>query len=420
MMSLAEWWARNRAGSEQPSTLAGRVTELPGSMFVAIEADGMLTLMDHDTYDYQHATEMLPDPAQRDLDELTITRVRALSGGMFRGQAVSSAVLLDTSAPDAIAMLRRCCLIVEGPGAGHCACLGGPTLELFAGTKHVVTIGLHHGFAIRWARWRDDARLRDSDALTTWLTDHGVHPTLLDLLFHNPLPLTGGQVDGWGTNVLSRIEQRILVAEIRYEQGQIDAALADCDTLLMEYPNNARAHALRGEVRQRRGELASSVADYTAAIERGYRTARIFFSRAVALDGLGEGIAALGDCAEALALDPDHANAYNSRGIIQMKLGRRQEGLADFAKAIDLAPDWELPYLNRAAFAHMNSDLAAAIADYGRAIKLIEARSSHADRPLLANVYRSRSKVHDEAGDERGADADRREAVRLDPEIGSQ
>jgi tetratricopeptide (TPR) repeat protein len=102
-----------------------------------------------------------------------------------------------------------------------------------------------------------------------------------------------------------------------------------------------------------------------------------------------------------------------------MKLGRRREGLADFAKAIDLAPNWELPFVNRAGFAHMHSDFAAAIADYTRAISLIEGRNRNADQPLLAKLYRNRSEARGEVGDERGADADRRNAVRLDPKVGT-
>lgn len=418
-MSFVDWWTRKVLGRKRPSTPSSRVTELADSMFVSIEANGMVTVMDRDTYEHQQAGRNLPDPAQRDLDELTITRIRAFSGGMFRGQAVGSAVLLDTSAPDAIATFRRCCAIVEDRSAGHCACLGGPTLELFAGSQHVATIGIQHGNTIRWARWRDDARLQDDQALTTWLTDHGVHPTLLDLLYHNPLPFTGGRVDGWGTDALSLIEQRLLLADIRYRQGHLDAALADCDALLTDHPATARAYALRGDIQQSRGEFAASVADYTAAIEGGYRSAQILFSRGVALDGLGQSIAALEDCTEAIALDPGHANAYNSRGIIHMKLGRQREGLADFASAIELAPNWELPYLNRAAFAHKRSDLSAAIADYGRAIKLIEGRNQHGDRLLLAKLYWNRSKARGEVGDERGADADRREAMRLDPNLRS-
>ena len=283
-----------------------------------------------------------------------------------------------------------------------------------ADSENLATIGLQHGSAIRWARWRDDAQLQDGEGLTTWLTDHGVHPPLLDLLYQNPLPLTGGRVRGWGTDVLSLVEQRVLLAEIRYRQKDIDAALADCDALLSEYPDTARAYALRGDLRNSRGEVAASVADYSAAIERGHRDAKTFFSRAVALDGLGQGSAAIADCTEAIALVPEYTSAYNSRGFIHMKLGRRQEALADFAKAIDLAPNWEGPFVNRAACAAMNSDFAAAIADYGRAISLVEGRNQQADRPLLASLYGSRSRAHGELGDERRADADRREAVRLD------
>jgi tetratricopeptide (TPR) repeat protein len=419
-MSFFDWLTGRRPGGEQPPATSSEARELEGSIFVAVDGDDMVTLMDRDTFDYQQGKVDLPDPAQHDLEELlpTITRIRALSGGMFRRKAVESGVLLDTSAAEAVAAFRRCCAIVDGPGAGHCGCLGGPTLELFAGSECVATIGVQHGHTIRWARWGHDARLQDAGALTAWLTKYGVDPTLLDLLYQNPLPFTGGQIEGSGPDALAPTEQRILLADIRYRQGNFDAALADCDALLMDHPEMAKAHAIRGDVRMHRRELEASVADYTAAISRGHVSAHILFSRAVAQDGLGKTSEAIEDCTQAIELDPSHAQAYDSRGIIRMKVGLLQEGLADFARAIELAPDWELPYVNRAGFAHMRSDLSGAVADYGRAIGIIEARNRPTDHPMLAKLYWNRSKARGAKGDKRGAEADRREAVRLDPMVG--
>ena len=227
-MSLPDSSAGNSDSERRPSTPSGQMKEIPGTMFVVVEVDGVQTVMDHDTYDYGQREGSLDEPAQHDLDGLPITRIRALSGGMFRGQALPSAILLDTSEPDSITAFRQCCAIVDGAGAGHCGCLGGPTLELFAASDLVATIGMQHGRGIRWARWRDDARLLNGEALTSWLTDHGVHPDLLDLLYHNPLPLEGGQADGWGPVALSLADQRVLLAEIQFRQNKVEAAAAAC------------------------------------------------------------------------------------------------------------------------------------------------------------------------------------------------
>lgn len=418
-MRIFNWLTGRRSGMKQPSVTSQEVREIDGTPFVVTESDGMLMLMDRDTLDYQQTTSNMPDPVQQDLDELfsNTTRVRVLSGGMFRGSAVESAVLLDTTEADTLGAFQYCCRIAEGVGTGHCACLGGPTVELLAEDKPVATIGVQHGEAIRWARWGQDASLLDNEGLTTWLVTNGVDPTLLDVLYHNPLAFTGGKIEGMGPDPLSPIEQRVLLADIRYRSGNIDAARADCDVLLAEYPELTKAYTIRADIRMQQGEFESSVADFSAAISRGHRSPYILYARAVALDELGRTSEAIEDCTQAIALDPSYPQAYNSRAIIRMKVGQVEECLADFAQAIELDPDWDVPYVNRAAFALMCSDLAAAVADYDRAIPIIEARNSPADHPMLAKLYSNRSKVRRELGDRLGASADWRKAVRLDPTL---
>src|SRR5262245_59483151 len=129
-----------------PRVLSGLDDDSP--WVVLISGTGMTTVMDRETYEYMYGESSAPDPAQRDLDELlaTVTRVRAIAGGMYRGRAMGLDVVLDTSAPEALDALRRSFQIVEDPATfNHCACLGGPTLELFAGDELAATIGLQHG-----------------------------------------------------------------------------------------------------------------------------------------------------------------------------------------------------------------------------------------------------------------------------------
>jgi tetratricopeptide (TPR) repeat protein len=390
------------------------------TLFVMVEKNGVMNLMDRDTYDYQQGRTEGTDPAQRDLDELLagVSRIRVRSGGMFQGAVVPSPVLLDTDAMETVATFWQCCTIVGGARAGHCACLGGPSLELFAGTDLVATFGVHHGHTIRWVKWKHDARLEDGERLTAWLINLGVDETLLRVLYANPLPFTGGRIVLCGPDARSPAEQRLLVAEIRYLTRDLHGALAGCDALIANHPEMGKAYALRGDIRECRGETEASVADYTRAIDNGYRCAELFVARAVGLDGLGQPDEAIDDLAQAIALDPNCAKAYNSRGFIHMKSGAWKAGLADLGKAIELAPEWEVPYQNRAGFAHMRSELTMAIEDYGRAIQIIEKRRLASDRPMLAKLYWNRYMARNEVGDKGGGRADRREAIRLDSTIG--
>jgi hypothetical protein len=99
--------------------------------------------------------------------------VRVLEGGTSRGKAVSDRTLV-TVGFDALGPLFESLPILDGSG-GHCMCLGGPSLELRARNGDVVAVfGIHHGHALRWGGWKDDARLLDGMRVLEWLAAHGV------------------------------------------------------------------------------------------------------------------------------------------------------------------------------------------------------------------------------------------------------
>jgi len=425
-MGFFDWLTGRRKKEKSRPSPRPEVTELFGedSPFISHVANGMFVITDRDTFDYQFGESTLPDPAQRDLEELLpkVTRVRALSGGISRGEALESYVLVDTSEADAIADFRRCFVISEDPGTfGHCSCLGGPTLELFAGSERVATIGLQHGRAIRWKQWKHDALLRDGQLLTAWLTDNGSNTKLLEVLYHNPFPFTGGRTKGVTQAPLSDAEQRLFLSEIHIEKGDLDCALAECEAVLSDCPELGKAYAARGLIRSSKGEIEESAADFSAAIERGDLRAEVFFARAAAFDNLGRQAEAIADCTSAIALDPNHANSYNSRGLVRMKVGLLDEALADLNTAIQLAPEWELPYVNRAQLAHLRRDWEGAVRDYTRAIGLIQARDrGEDDLPILAKLHWDRAEAHRSQGNTVEAEADRRAAMRKDPTLAAE
>jgi Tfp pilus assembly protein PilF len=420
-MGILDWLSGKQAEERAPRLPAPQMNESfgPDSPFITYVKDGTMVVTDRDTFDYQFGESSLPDPAQRDIDELVdnVTRVRARCGGIYRGEAIESAVLLDTSDAGAIAEFRQCFGVVAHPRTfSHCACLGGPTLELFSNERKLATVGLQHGNAVRWNAWRHDARLAKGTLLTSWLTAHGVAANLLELLYQNPFGFTGGRMVGVSSAPLDSIQQRLLVVEIFSKaRGDLNAALAACDALLDEYPGRTQAHAARGFVRSKLGQFDASVADFSVAIDGGERNAEFLVGRAVALDHLGRHAEAITDCSSALDIDPRNANAYNSRGLVHLKLRQLDQAHADLTAAIEVAPQWELPHLNRAAVAIERSDWFAAIADYTQVIRTVEARDRHDERPLLAKLYWNRAHANRYCGEHEKGDADRQRALSLDP-----
>jgi tetratricopeptide (TPR) repeat protein len=401
----------------RPKVLSGLDDNSPQ---VVVEMGNAVMVMDREQFDYMYGETSAPDPTQQDLDQLLpkVTRVRVLASGMFRGQAMSSEALLDTSDAQALAEFRITLRIVEDPRTfSHCSCLGGPTLELFSGEAVIATIGLQHGQAIRWKQWKHDAKLRNGQALNDWLTRYGVAPAFLDVLLGNQYDAGGMMPLGVrrsGSSPLSPAEQRIRLAELaRVRGGDLDAALAECEKVLDAEPGLAFGYAIRALIHSQRQDHARCVADCTEAIRLGLREAEVYFARAVAQDYLGQPQDALADCSAALEIEPKHANSYNSRGLIRTRLGLLDGALADFGEAIRLAPEWGLPYLNRGQAHIARNDLDAAIADYDQVISLLDRPGSQVDHRLRAGAYANRGQVYRLKSDEARAALDFQEAERI-------
>jgi tetratricopeptide (TPR) repeat protein len=378
-------------------------------------------IMDRDAFDYTYGDADGPDPAQRDLDALLprITRVCVLEGAMFRGRAMGGPVLIDSRDARVIRELASCLQIVEDPQTfGHCSCLGGPTIELYAGPGHVATIGLQHGRAIRWKQWYHDAQLQTGEKLTGWLQDQGVEPARLKAIYER------------GDNFLfvksaassqhqKEAQQLCLQAQERAKEGRLAKALELCTRVLSLDPDRAEAYALRGQVHYHSGRLQEAAADCSAAIDRGLRHAEAYFIRAVALDGAGRLEEAEADCSMALHLEPEHAGAYNSRGLIRGRLGRYDEAQGDFLEAVRIAPKWFLPYFHRAQLAYNRGHLDSALADFDRAVELAKETSSEGAAtegdPTVAVVYCRRGDARQDLFRKAEAEADFAEARRHHP-----
>ncbi len=154
-----------RAAPVSVSAEAGAVEPAAGSHLigppessapiVTVKMGATLAVMDRMAYEYQAGLARGSNPSQAELDAVLkgVDRVRVLGGGMYRDQAIGCDVLVDTRSKAEIETLRGSLKIVEDPATfGHCGCLGGPTIEFFAGkgADPVATLALHHGHAVRW------------------------------------------------------------------------------------------------------------------------------------------------------------------------------------------------------------------------------------------------------------------------------
>lgn len=72
-----------------------------------------------------------------------------------------------------IAAVRDLLRIRDRHGQVPCRCIGEVRIELHGAAGNLATISLHHGRAIRLARWRSDAVLLDGAAFLRWMADRG-------------------------------------------------------------------------------------------------------------------------------------------------------------------------------------------------------------------------------------------------------
>jgi hypothetical protein len=124
----------------------------------------------------QYLNSSAPQPTQAALDSVMdqVRAVRVFNNGSHDGKILGNDVALEVSEPADVAALRATMRILDGPG-GHCMCIGGPTLELMsADGSRLAVLSIHHGLAIRWNRWKDDAKLVDGRLLLDWLAERGV------------------------------------------------------------------------------------------------------------------------------------------------------------------------------------------------------------------------------------------------------
>jgi len=350
----------------------------PSGHFVAFVHDKMDHISTRDAYDHWFGLATGEPPRQAHLDELfaVANRVVVKATGQSRGRAIGPEVVVDTREQRSLTDLATALRIQEiRDDDRHCACLGGPVLELFADERELASIGCQHGRAIRWQRWLPDAPLVDETLLDAWLRGEGIHPDLLDRLYHNNYDQSLLGKVGYqrpGARPLTQAEQRVRVLELQRNDG-FDALelVGKLNGELAADPSLALAYVIRGKLNHDLGRFDECVEDFASARRYGIDDALVLCERAIALHRLGRIDEAIADCSAAIELTPAHAPAWNSRSVLLLERGRVTEAISDLNRAVALAPAWIWPVLNRARVYDAVGDQRRARKDAGRASRLL-------------------------------------------------
>ena len=374
-------------------------------------------VVDRMFYEYRAGLTRGTDPSQAKLGEVLakVSRLRVLNGGMMRDKALGVEVLLDTRDRAEIAAFRAALRIDESRESfGHCACLGGPTVECYEGRSLAATLSFHHGHGLRWSRWKHDARLLDATELNGWFQRH-----------HIDADPGKGSEDPMQLQLLSLTEAERLAyrANSHLERGELLQAMEGCEEAVRLDKKCALAFGVRALVHRAEERAAECERDCDTAIGLGLQHPEAYFTRAVARHSKGDLTGAEADCNAGLALAPEHARLYNARGLIRANGGRVDEAATDFSKAIELSPKWPAPLGNRARLRVLADALPLAVDDYTAAITILESTSEEKNVPHtardgnpLAFYYSQRGWALCGMGDLDAADEDFDRAVEVDPE----
>jgi len=164
-----------------------------------------------------------------------------------------------------------------------------------------------------------------------------------------------------------------------YHDGQMDAVVAGCESLLEKFPNSAVVMNLQGAAMQVLGRPADSVSVFDKAIALQPDFAEAHSNRGNALKDLGDIDEAIASYDRAIRLNPQNVVAYLNRGNACKDGGRMEMARACYEQAITLSPGF--------AEAHRNL---SAIKTYEPGDKQVAAMEKLLADPRTGNADKSR------------------------------
>lgn len=175
----------------------------------------------------------------------------------------------------------------------------------------------------------------------------------------------------------------------------IDAAIADYDTLIKINPNNEEFYLNRGYLKHIAHKREAALSDYNMALKINPNYAFAYNNRGVALAELGRNEESLNAYNAAIKINPNYADAYYNRGNLNVKTEKNKEALEDFNIAIKLNPADSASFNNRGVAKRKLNYNVGALSDFSIAIKL-----NPDDITAFANRGRLKKRYYDSEGAE--------------------
>ncbi len=132
------------------------------------------------------------------------------------------------------------------------------------------------------------------------------------------------------------------------QQGNHDAAIAECTKAIELNPKNDSAYNSRGLAYEAKGRFDQAIADYNRVIKLRPKFDYAYYNRGNAYRAKGRLHQAIADYTRAIELNPKNDFAYNNRGIAYRAMGRFDQAIADYNKTIELNPKNVEAYYNMA------------------------------------------------------------------------
>lgn len=173
-----------------------------------------------------------------------------------------------------------------------------------------------------------------------------------------------------------------------FEEGQLEAAIAEYSQAIELDPDHALAYNSRGIAYARQERWDAAIADYSKVIELDPNFAPAYGNRGVAYAKKERWDAAITDYSQAIKLKPDYPPNYFNRGIARDKKEQWDLAIADYSKAMELNPNYPPTYYRRGAAFDKKGQWNLAIADYTKLI------SDFPDAPLVAEARTALPRCH--------------------------
>ncbi len=155
--------------------------------------------------------------------------------------------------------------------------------------------------------------------------------------------------------------------KVRFDKGDIDAAIADFDRSLALRPSS-EGHTLRGYAWKRKGDKQRAMADFDAAIALNPNEALAWRVRGATWAGMADYRKAVAEYSESIRVDPENTDSLHHRALMlsacnEAAIRNGAQAVKDATKACELS-EWKNPlYLSGLAIA------SAEAGDFDAAVK---------------------------------------------------